>query len=500
MHDCRSSLSTNVTDTTEIIENYDRFFGPFTFCCQPQNFIHHRRNRLDRLWANHLNFYDAVISYRHFVWFHDPPIVKEGHETVQRCYYKNMSRRESSTVSTQSEYTEPPNKRRSSKRQLEEQLEETIERHELLAKATNDVIYDLDIKHATVTWNEALFTHYGYDHSPEVSTLEWWAAHIHPDDAFRVQEEIGELLNSQQQTWYSEYRFLKADGSYASVRDRAFVLRDKKGALLRIIGSFLDITGQKNLDRAKDEFMSLVSHQLRTPLTIIRMYSEILGSGMAGDLTSQQQKYVDQIAEGGSRMIKLVGDILNISRLELERIKISPSPCDVNALIQTHIEELTPIANERHIRIRFTPDRTLPKLNVDPVIFGQIMYNLLSNAIRYSRNGQGEVTVSFVKTSEGYTLNVTDNGIGIPLRAQPHIFKRFFRANNALKFEGGGTGLGLYMVQLIVETFKGKVWFESRIGTGSTFHVLFPPSGMQSKQSDSNGNLFVGSPVKRSAP
>lgn len=387
---------------------------------------------------------------------------------TSRCYHEGVAARKQ-TYST---------------KQLEQQLKESLERYELLAKATQDVIYDLDIRTAHVTWNDALSIRYGHTLTDEVATLEWWAGHIHPDDAFRVEEEINALLESRQQTWFSEYRFQKADGEYAFVRDRAFVLRDANGAVQRIIGSMLDITDQKQLDRAKDEFLSLVSHQLRTPLTIVRMLSGMLAGGQTGELSPLQQGYAQQIAEASARMVRLVGDILNISRLELGRISIRPLPVNVNTLIQTYIDELTPLAQEKGVRILFTPERTLPMVPLDAMVFGQILHNLLTNAIRYTLPDKGHIRVTFIrKDGAEYVLSVADNGIGIPKTAQAHIFDRFYRAANAKRSDATGTGLGLYLVKLAADAFGGRIWVESKPGRGATFYIGIPQAGMQARDS-----------------
>src|SRR6185312_8079582 len=139
-----------------------------------------------------------------------------------------------------------------------------------------------------VTWNDELRGRFGYSRAEDADSLEWWVGHIHPDDALHVEKNLYEWFASDKSTWQSEYRFRKANGSYSYVLDRGFVIRDKTGEPGRIIGSLLDITEQRELDRAKDEFISLVSHQLRTPLSVIRVYGEMFADGLLGTLTKVQ--------------------------------------------------------------------------------------------------------------------------------------------------------------------------------------------------------------------
>jgi sigma-B regulation protein RsbU (phosphoserine phosphatase) len=357
---------------------------------------------------------------------------------------------------------------------IERQLRETIERYELIFKATNDVLYELDLQTGNVIWNEALTTQYGYDRTARVGKLEWWAEHIHPDDALQLEHKLTDWFEGKADTWQAEYRFRKANGQYVYIRDRGMVQRTSDGLPLRIIGSFLDISQQKQLDRAKDEFISLVSHQLRTPLSVIRMYSEMLTNGLFGELNSSQEEHVRQITDASIRLIQLVGDILNISRAELGHIVSKPVPTNANLLLQKQIQEILPLASRQGKVVRFEPDSKLGTILLDRIVFDQIVQNLLTNALRYTKENHGYIEIKFTHDKRGYLLSVSDNGIGIPKNAQPHIFERFYRADNTVNIQEHGTGLGLYMVKIMTDTLGGDIWFESAIGKGSTFYVQLP--------------------------
>ena len=360
-------------------------------------------------------------------------------------------------------------------------LVQSDQRFSAVTQATHDLVYDLNLHEGTIWFNEVLHSTYGYDKPRADNTLEWWAAHIHPDDALRIELELNQILRSSADTWHSEYRFQRADSSYTTVRNRAFVLRDSTGAPIRIIGSMLDITKQKQLDRAKDEFISLVSHQLRTPLTTIRLLSEMLSDGFIGNVTPEQRTHIKKITNASIRLIKLVGDILNISRVELDRIKINPVLTNPNELIQQFVDELTPFAANKHVKLMFKPHKNIQPIPLDATVFGQVIQNLIVNAIRYSQPHDPQVVISFVHEKNHYVLSVQDNGIGIPRSSIPHIFDRFYRAPNTKKVESEGTGLGLYLVKLITDTFGGSVWFDTQLGQGTTFYVEVPLSGMQPK-------------------
>ncbi len=358
--------------------------------------------------------------------------------------------------------------------ELEIKLRETIERYELIFSATNDVLYELNLETGVVIWNEALYTQFGYERCEEVKTLDWWTNHIHEDDALRLEKEISEWFEGSKNAWQAEYRFLKADGMYADVRDRGAVIREPDGTPIRIIGSFLDITKQKQLDRAQDEFISLASHQLRTPLTAIRIYSEMLASGLTGPLSDTQKNHIDRITDASVRMIKLVGDILNASRIELGQVDVHPVPTDMGKFLRAQIKELRPIANAKGVKVRRHIDSNAKEADVDRNILELIVNNFLTNAIRYANSQKGIVKVSFTPNEEGYLLSVKDNGIGIPKGDQPYIFYRFYRGHNNANIKEHGTGLGLHTVKQMAEAAGYKLSFVSVKGEGATFSLQIP--------------------------
>lgn len=368
-------------------------------------------------------------------------------------------------------------------KQAELALQQSDQRFKTVTMATHDLVYDLDLKKETIWFNEALHQEYGYAKRHSDTTWQWWIENIHPDDAPQVRRQIRALQRNKQQTWQAEYRFKKADGSYALVRNRAFVLRGSGDQAERIIGSLLDITAQKQLEDAKDEFLSLVSHQLRTPLTAARLSSEILAGGLVGQLTAEQKDYANRITAASIRMIGLVGDILNVSRIELGRVKVEPVSTDVNRLIRAQLKETTPVAKVKRVALHFTAASKLPPVSIDAEVFNLMLENLLSNAIRYCPKESGRVRVSFNRTKDGsFMLAVSDNGIGIPATAREHIFNRFYRAENAVNFDAEGTGIGLYLIKLVCDTVGATIWFESSKNRGATFYIQLPSSGMKAAQ------------------
>lgn len=251
-----------------------------------------------------------------------------------------------------------------------------------------------------------------------------------------------------------------------------------------------DITHLKEIDRMKTEFVSVASHQLRTPLTAINWYVEMLQSGDAGKLNKDQKNYLEEIYKGSVRMVRLVNELLNVSRLETGRLKVSPKLIYLDKLIEDVIHELEAVAKKRKCPIVFhKAEKRLPKIAVDETLMRQVIHNFITNALRYSPVGEGEVAVTLAEKEDSYLISVADQGIGIPKEAQGKIFQKFFRADNARKMEGEGSGIGLYIVKMIMEASSGKIWFESptlkRKGAngktesyGTTFYASLPKKGM----------------------
>lgn len=338
--------------------------------------------------------------------------------------------------------------------------------------------WEWDIATGTITWSDELYRIYGMRPQERPIGFEEFIGLIHPDDRKRVQDTIDTSFQTGRPFEF-EHRIVLSAGDERILKGMGKTVVDKAGKPTRMLGTSQDVTQVKQLDRAKDEFISLVSHQLRTPLSIIRIHGGILEDGIAGPLDAKQEGHIRTMTSASIRLIGLVDDILRISRISLNRIKVSASPTDPNKLIQGCIEELVSAAKEKGVTIAFSPDTSLGLVSIDATIFGEILRNLAGNAVRYSKKNNGHIAIDFIKEANGYLLTVKDNGIGIPQVDQAFIFERFYRANNAVVVDSEGNGLGLYIVKLFTEAAGGKIWLKSTAGKGTTFYVSFPFQGMQ---------------------
>ena len=205
--------------------------------------------------------------------------------------------------------------------------------------------------------------------------------------------------------------------------------------------------------------------------------------GDVGKLKTDQAEFVTNIAQSTKRMIDLVGSLLNISRLESGRIIVNPQPTNLAQLISVVVEDLHTDLKSRHQKLTIDIDPTLPSINLDERMVSQVYMNLLTNAIRYSPNG-GEISVKVRRDGDDILSEVKDSGYGIPADEQKKIFERFFRASNVMKIETDGTGLGLYLIKIIVDSSGGRVWFKSTEGKGTTFSFTLPVKGMEAHKGD----------------
>jgi signal transduction histidine kinase len=240
-------------------------------------------------------------------------------------------------------------------------------------------------------------------------------------------------------------------------------------------------TKLKELDKTKDEFISMASHQLRTPLTTIKGYLSMVLEGDAGPIKPKQREMIEQSFESASRMVYLIADLLNVSRLQSGKFVIINKPCNLADVVEGEVKQLAEQAKSRKITMTYDKPKEFPALNLDEDKVRQVVMNLLDNALYYTPS-DGAVTVMLAATPDSVSYTVTDTGVGVPKAIQPHLFTKFYRADNARKMRPDGTGLGLYMAKKVITAQGGAIIFKSEEGKGSTFGFTFPRKRMEVKQ------------------
>ena len=246
-----------------------------------------------------------------------------------------------------------------------------------------------------------------------------------------------------------------------------------QGRPIGAIQVFRDLTSEIEGDKLKSDFISIASHQLRTPLSAINMYAMMLQDGLAGELSEPQLTYIQTILTSAERMNTLIDTLLNITRIEAGNIKIKIQPVRLNKLAREMLAEFVPTAQAKHLTFTAALPTIMEPVRTDSLLVKEICANLLSNAVKYTPEG-GAVHLELTETPQEVRWTVRDSGYGIPASEQKNIFLKFFRAENILDKDVSGTGLGLYLIKNIAESLGGDLWFESVENAGSTFHFSLP--------------------------
>ncbi|HXK37996.1 MAG TPA: ATP-binding protein [Candidatus Paceibacterota bacterium] len=249
-----------------------------------------------------------------------------------------------------------------------------------------------------------------------------------------------------------------------------------------IIITFRNISEDFALDEARTNFISTASHQLRTPLTTIRWFIEMLQSGDAGALTEGQKQYLHQIDEGIARMINLVGFLLRTARVETNRVIITPKPLSLRKAIEACVSELMPRLKNKKQTVSIAGD-DLPEIPLDPDYVHEVFLTILMNAQLYGIPGD-TIYVQLERSGNFVEVHITDHGMGIAQDERKRVFDKFFRSNKAIVASPDGSGLGLSLVRMLVSDWGGNVWFESEEDKGTTFSVSIPVSGMNAREGE----------------
>jgi len=349
-----------------------------------------------------------------------------------------------------------------------EALRQSEHRFHLAALASSEALCEWNIETGALWLNESFTALFG--HSVAHPSVEFWKNLIHANDVERVDRSLQQVFASTGSLWSEEYRLRRADGTYAWVFDRGFIERDATNRPLRMIASLMDITHRKEAERLKSDFVSFVSHQLRTPLAGMNWMLELAAE--CERLPPDAHEYISNAREAAARLVSLVNDLLDIARLEAGRIVMTPEPVRLADATRSVLTELESLIAEKGLQVSVDADHA-PAVLADPQLVRQVVMNLISNAIKYNNPG-GRLDIRIAAQNDALEWSVRDTGMGIPRAAQSRLFEKFFRADNAVAQEVEGTGLGLHLVRLIIEQAGGRVWCESEPGAGALFAFTLP--------------------------
>lgn len=424
--------------------------------------------------------------------------------------------------------------------QIQIQLQKADERFQLAASAANCLIYDWDIQQNIVYRTQGLAQVIGYDPQEVDQTSSWWRERIHPEDQKQLQSENSRLLtNSEVEKFQTEYRVLHKQGSYIYVCDRGIITRDDQGQAIRIVGLTLDINDQKQAEmalreslkreqaaradaesanRIKDEFLAVLSHELRSPLNPILGWSKLLQNGNLNAATTTRA--LETIERNAKLQTQLIDDLLDVSRILRGKLRLNVCPVNLEETIEAALETVQLAAQTKSIQIQKVFEPSVGLVLGDSGRLQQVIWNLLTNAVKFTPHG-GKVEVRLFRVGNGeedkgdkadkednqkteelhsllstpYSLlQISDTGKGINPEFLPHVFDYFRQENSATTRAFGGLGLGLAIVHHLVELHGGRVCAES-LGEnqGATFTVMLPlmPVDTQINLDDEQSNCSV---------
>ena len=252
--------------------------------------------------------------------------------------------------------------------------------------------------------------------------------------------------------------------------------RETEVIVVPVAGEYLvslhDVSQLRKLERIRSDFVANVAHEMRVPLTSIHGYAETLLNGALKD-TDANERFVEKILQQSARLSQLVSDLLDLSQLESGEVKLELKPCEINEFQGTILTLFEPVFEEANLTFAWSVPSHLPAVFADKQLIGQVLANLIENAIKYTPAGGG-ITISAEANDFEVIVHVKDSGIGIPAESLPRIFERFYRVDKGRSREMGGTGLGLAIAKHILLQHGGRIWVDSSPGEGSVFHFALP--------------------------
>ena len=287
---------------------------------------------------------------------------------------------------------------------------------------------------------------------------------------------INAALKGQNRPMPDNTILVTKSGQRIPVADSAAGIIDNENNVLGAVVVFRDITEELRLDQAKEEFVSLASHQLRTPATAVKQFIGMIKEGYAGEMNPDQQSFINDAYESNERQLRVIDDLLSVARADSGRMKLLLDNTDIKALVIEVLNEQNATISERRQQLNFHSSGKKLNANVDVSKMRMVIENLVSNASKYTPEG-GEISVSLSGSIHNIQIIVNDNGVGIATDDIKKLFQRFSRINNQLSTKVGGTGLGLYLAKMIVELHHGTINATSILGQGTVFTVKIPRKG-----------------------
>ena len=334
--------------------------------------------------------------------------------------------------------------------------------------------WEWDIVLNKFRWTDEMYRLFSLSPQAEVNNDSLMAYVLEED-----REKVRNFLSQSTADGSSVVDFRFVDPQSSAIRwfhSRSNTFYDANHKPLRMVGTVHDVTHEKELDQVKTQFLSLASHQMRGPLTAINWNAEILMQQQGTNLTDAQKKYIQELYDASKQIVRTTNDLLTVSELELDRMPFKPEKLSLPKIAKRVLEDYDRLIAEKKINFKEVYSGDLPDVETDMYLLKTIFNQLISNAVNYTPP-EGTVTLSISvdpQRTNTFLISIADSGYGIPKDQQEKIFSKMFRANNAKVKVMRGTGLGLYIVKLILKLNGGEIWFTSEENKGSTFNIALP--------------------------
>jgi PAS domain S-box-containing protein len=349
----------------------------------------------------------------------------------------------------------------------EEALRQSEKRFRALIEHSSDLIALVNSEGLVTYLSPSITPIMGYD--PE----EFLGSHalvlVHPDDLACMQQVLGNILQSPGKTLRAEYRLRCKDGTFRWFEATATNLLHEP-AVAAIVGNFHDITEQKRLEKQKDAFISMASHELKTPITSLKGFTYMLQRHLNKQRDEHALAYLNKMERQVDRLTKLIMDLLDISKIEMDQLDYREEEFDLDTLIQATVETIQAVTPKH--RVVYERYIYIPVLG-DKERIEQVLINLLTNAIKYSPRSD-QVIVRVAKGPKQVTVSVQDFGMGVAKEYHQKIFERFYQVSNPEERPFSGLGIGLYLSNEIIKWHQGRMWVVSTKGEGATFYFSLP--------------------------
>gem|GEM_PF-5600756 len=366
---------------------------------------------------------------------------------------------------------------------MTDELRNNQERLALATEAGFIGIWDWDLVHNRLFWDDAMYRLYGIRKEDFGSVYEAWLTLLHPEDKAYVEAEIKAALNGEREC-APEFRTVWMDGSVHYLKAASRTISDHQGKKLRMVGINYDLTERKQAEqvlvsarkeseqanRARGDFLANMSHEIRTPMNAIIGMSYLT---LQTELTGKQKDYIEKIHKAAKLLLGILNDILDFSKIDANKVELETIPFSLSDVLDNLIDLTTLKSIGKELELLIAVNPLVPKrLEGDPLWLSQILINLVNNATKFTESGEIVVRVEQVMTQEESLVlrfSITDSGIGMTEEQIEKLFQPFSQADSSTTRKYGGSGLGLIISKRLVEIMGGKIWVESRPGQGSTF-------------------------------